>query len=150
MVRYVFKALVVAAVCMTTLIGGTAVAGPTERSCQLLAAIGGNSPAAIEVALRDSVRHWPEANRSKLIERLQKLVGELKFAGGNVYRIAKFGDDIEEHLLVLRLAKGEVAGMRIRYEWGPKEMTMVTVKFERVYENYVKDQFLPSALKIDC
>lgn len=132
------------------LTSGPAVAGPIERSCQLLAAIGSNNAAAIESSLKDATRHWPDANRSDLINRLKELVGALKFVGGTVYRTAKLGDDIEEHLLVLRLAKGEVAGMRIRYEWGPTGMLLITINFDRKYHNYVKEPFLQTPVKIGC
>ncbi len=129
---------------------GSALAGPVGQSCQLLAAIGGNDAAAIESSLKKSITRWPEANRTSLIKRLKELVGTLKFAGGTLYRVAKLGDDIEEHLVLLRLEKGEVAGMRIRYEWGPNEMLLVSINFERVYQNYIKRPFLQTPAKIEC
>lgn len=93
---------------------------------------------------------WTDANRIGAIESLTSMVTPEPFAGGAVYRIAKFGEDLEEHLIVLRLATGEVAGMRLLYEWTPDGLKLTTMDFKRRFPDMIATQILMPPEPIDC
>ncbi|MBB5519536.1 hypothetical protein [Amphiplicatus metriothermophilus] len=132
------------------LANSSAASTPLAKSCAVLDVIGTDRTDGLAPLFADLGAHWPKENREGLINRLTELLGALDFAGGNVYLLNKFGDDLEEHLVLLRLAGGEVAGMRLRYEWTPAGMKLVTVNFERKYQDYVPDVAGGSFQKLPC
>lgn len=125
-------------------------AGLSEKSCAVLDVIGADRADGLAPLFADLGAHWPKENREGLVSRLTELLGALDFAGGNVYLLNKLGDDLEEHLVLLRLSDGEVAGMRLRYEWTPEGMKLVKVNFERKYEDYLPNAAGGSFQKLSC
>ncbi|GAB4519493.1 MAG: hypothetical protein Kow00133_05270 [Amphiplicatus sp.] len=128
----------------------SAAATPLAKSCAMLNVIGADRTDGLAPLFAELGAHWPKKNREDLVDRLTELLGALDFAGGNVYLLNKFSDDLEEHLLLLRLAGGEVAGMRLRYEWTPEGMKLIKVNFERKYEDYVLNAAGGSFQKLSC
>ncbi|MEM8795286.1 MAG: hypothetical protein AAGE61_06945 [Pseudomonadota bacterium] len=129
---------------------GSLHAQPTNQSCAVLSALGSNQKLGVASAIDEAAPHWPTINREKLIETLQALLDSLQFNGGNVYRVAFFEGNLEEHLVLLRLKEGEVAGMRMRYEWAPDGMKLVTLKFERKYDAYARQPFSQTPELLTC
>lgn len=125
-------------------------AAPLDSSCMVLDVIGGNKTNESSPLVSKLAPHWSAKNRDGLTEQLDKLLANLKFAGGSVYRTAILGDDLEEHLIILRLHQGEVAGMLLRYEWSPAGMKLITMEFERKYADYIDTQMLQKPKKLDC
>ena len=105
----------------------------TDQSCRLLGVLGGNRTGDIAPALADIAARWPEPNRAAAVERMTGLLGQIAFAGGNVYEIGRLGEDLVEHLVVLRLADGETAGMRLSYEWTPEGLSLTTLDLKLDY-----------------
>lgn len=132
------------------LAGSAAFAAPADASCRVLAVIGGNDATAIAPMMTEFADRWTDANRTGAIESLTSMVTPEPFAGGAVYRIAKFGEDLEEHLIVLRLATGEVAGMRLLYEWTPDGLQLTTMDFKRRFPDMIATQILMPPEPIDC
>lgn len=93
------------------------IAAPQEDSCALLDIIGSNKTTEVETALTEMADYWLPQSRVAVIEQLQQFLTPAPFIGGSVYRVAKLGDDLEEHVMLLRLRRGEVVGVRLRYEW---------------------------------
>lgn len=145
---------------MRTVIAGWAVwlgmsacavaATPDEQSCRLLAVIGGNKVDEIEAAVTELAGKWTDTNRAGAVTSLKGLMAPAPFAGGSVYRIARLGDDLEEHLIILRLKEGEIAGMRMLYEWSPDGLVLTTMDFKRRYPDIIGTQILATPERIAC
>jgi hypothetical protein len=125
-------------------------AAPVEDSCRVLAVIGQNDTAKVEEVMIELADRWTEANRTGAIETLKAMLDPAPFSGGSVYRIAKIGDDLEEHLVVLRLSEGEIAGMRLLYEWTPDGLKLTSLDFKRRYADIISAQIMMPPEPIDC
>jgi hypothetical protein len=106
---------------------------PLAQSCRLLDIMGGNRTEAVAPALAELAARWPEENRSAAVAQISRMVAEIAFSGGNVYEIGRLGEDLVEHLVVLRLAAGETAGMRLSYEWTPDGLALTRLDLKLDY-----------------
>ena len=104
-----------------------------EQSCQMLAVLGGNQVEEVAPTLGRLAGRWPEQNITGATEQLTQMLGQIAFAGGNVYELGRLGDDLVEHLIVLRLAEGETAGMQLSYEWTPEGLALTRMDFKLNY-----------------
>ena len=104
-----------------------------EQSCRLLAVLGGNQAEQVAPTLADLAARWVEENRVGVSQRLSGMLAEVSFAGGNVYQLGRLGDDLVEHLVVLRLEDGETAGLQLVYEWTPDGLALTRLNFKLDY-----------------
>lgn len=128
----------------------TTYAAPLEDSCRVLAVIGQNNAAGVEDMMIELADRWTDENRKAATLSLKAMLAPAPFVGGSVYRIAKIGDDLEEHLLVLRLSAGEIAGMRLLYEWTPDGLKLTSLDFKRRYGDIIAAQIMMSPEPIGC
>lgn len=127
-----------------------AQAVPAEDSCRILSVIGQNNAAGVEDLMIDLADRWTEVNRTGAIESLKSMLEPAPFAGGSVYRIARIGEDLEEHLIILRLSAGEVAGMRLLYEWTPEGLKLTSLDFKRRFADMIATQVMMPPEPIAC
>lgn len=125
-------------------------ASPNKASCLFLKVLGNNDTASVRSMMEEIAYTWPEANRTEATKTLIKVLSELDFAGGFIWQIAKLGEDIEEHLVILRLAKGEVGGARLLYQWSPDGLALTGIEFERRYAELVSTQVLQTPQAVHC
>ena len=125
-------------------------ADPATDTCRLLAAIGGNDPNAVELALKDIGARWPEENVNRAIAQMKTVASGDVFVGGNAYLISKLGDDMEEHLVVLRLKAGEISAMRLRYEWTPDGLKLVNLETKRSITDILRNSYVLQSPQVDC
>lgn len=128
----------------------TSAANPMKDTCSMLAAIGANNPDAVESALSDIGARWQAANRTSAIQQMRTLASGNTFAGGNAYRISKLGDDVEEHIVLLRLRQGEVSAMRLRYEWTPDGLKLVSLEAKRKVTELTQNRVVIDPPLLDC
>jgi len=128
----------------------TAEADPQDQSCALLTVLGDNAVLGTEVAIDDLAARWAPQTRAAAQESLGALVAQNLFAGGTAYRLARFGDDLEEHLLLLRLRGGEVAAIRLIYEWAPDGPTLTVLDFKRRYTELPPAPYSATPQPLDC
>lgn len=138
------------ALSLLILVPSTAYANPVEFTCGLLSAIGGNNPDAVAPALEVMTSRWSEENRSTAVNRMETLAAGGVFAGGNVYRIAALGEDLEEHIVILRLKAGEVSGLRLRYEWTPDGSRLVSFEAKRQFNELMAAPAMQPPEPISC
>ena len=131
-------------------VSGGAEATPVDDSCHFLEVIGNNASANVPRMISEIATTWPETNRIAATETLNNVLNEITFAGGSVWRIAQLGSDIEEHLVVLRHAEGEVSGVRLLYQWSPDGLELTTLDFKRRYSEIVATQMLQTPQSIEC
>jgi hypothetical protein len=125
-------------------------ADPATDSCRLLAVIGGNLAADVPSLVEEVGGLWSAENRSLAVQQLSGLASGGSFAGGSVWRIASLGDDVEEHLVILRLREGEVSGMRLRYEWTPEGLALVSLEIKRQFSELVAGPVLQPPERVAC
>jgi phage-related minor tail protein len=125
-------------------------ATPTDLSCRFLDVLGGNKAGEVEALMADLAQAWPEGNRTEATQRLQALLGDVAFAGGSVYRMAQLGQDLEEHLVLLRLSEGELVGARLLYEWAPEGMRLTSLDFNDDYADMTATQVLQPPEPLGC
>lgn len=123
---------------------------PTEVSCEILDLIGQNRSGKVQEVLVAKTASWNPASRDGLVERLEALLLETSFSGGTLYGAGKLGNDFEEHLLLLRLAKGEIAGARLSYEWTPVGLTLTNLEFKSDLHELMAQPFLSAPVAIRC
>lgn len=134
-----------------------ATAGPamaqmsaTEMSCRLSSLVAENRSADVGATIRPITPSWTESSRDAAIRQLEEVLRTPTFAGGTVYRIARLGEDLEEHLLVFRLIKGEVAGARVLYEWAPDGPVLTGMDFKSDISLLMQQPFLQEPEIVDC
>ncbi|WP_425091756.1 hypothetical protein [Tropicimonas sp. S265A] len=127
-----------------------AVADTTDKTCRFLEVIGSNDGASVSAMLDDIAPNFSAERRSSASQSLEALVSSPIFNGGSAWRIAALGNDLEEHLVILRLTEGEVAGGRLRYEWSPDGLALVSLEFQRQYAEYTSAGFLMTPEPITC
>lgn len=132
------------------LAAGSTGASPGEASCLFLKVLGSNDAASVASMIDEVAPTWPEANRDDASEALVKVLNELEFVGGSAWQTAKLGQDIEEHLVLLRLSKGEVSGARLLYQWSPDGLTLTAMDFQRHYNEMISTQVLQAPKAIEC
>lgn len=125
-------------------------AAPAEESCRLLAAIGAGDAAGIQQVVQQVAGHWTEESRESMRGELVRLVGNLSFAGGSVYRTGTIGEELEDYLLVLRLRDGEVAGLRLSFEWYPDGLKLRTLDFRRRVQEFWPGLVTGTLAPLDC
>ncbi len=138
------------AACIGVLLSSPLLAAPTEDSCTLLAAVGGNDPEAVTEALNGIASRWTEEGRERAIDQMTAIASGNVFAGGNVYRTLVLGADLEEHLVVLRLRTGEVAGMLLRYEWTSDGLRLVALEAKRQVTELIGTRALTDPDPVPC
>lgn len=122
----------VTATCATIFaLSGPAAADPVGDSCALLSVLGGNDTAGVDGLVDQISTLWPQENRDTAKQQFGALAGGNSFDGGNLYRLSKLGDDLEDHLVVLRLKTGELSGVWLRYEWTADGLGLVTLDIKR-------------------
>lgn len=127
-----------------------AAADPVASTCRFLDVVSGNKVDEVDALMADLGSRWVDSSRAGAIESLTTLLTQSKFAGGNVYRIAQLGEDLEEHLVVLRLERGEVAGARLLYEWTPDGLALTTMEFKRKFSEMIASQFAQQPEPVAC
>lgn len=127
-----------------------AAANPQEVSCRLFDAMSNNKMVEINPILDDVGSRWLPQSREGAKEQLSTLLESQPFVGGSLHRIAKLGDDFEEHIMLLRLKIGEVAGMRLRYEWTPDGLTLTGIDFKRQIGELSTVSFIGPPETINC
>lgn len=127
-----------------------AAANPQDISCRMLDAMSNNRGSQIKPMLKEIGSRWVPQSREGAAEQLTKLLETAPFMGGSLYRIAKLGDDFEEHIMLLRLQVGEVAGMRLRYEWTPDGLTLTGIDFKRQIGELSTVSFIGPPETINC
>lgn len=125
-------------------------AEPIEQSCRLLDVMANNQADEVETLMTEVAARWPALNRVAAIERLQELLATAPFVDGSVYRTARLGEDLEEHLVVLRLAAGELAGARLLYEWTPTGPALTVFDFKQEFPELITGQLLPQSEPLAC
>lgn len=126
------------------------VAAPQEDSCTLLDIIGGNKTTEVEVALTEMADRWLTQSRVAVVEQLQQILAPAPFIGGSVYRVAKLGDDLEEHIMLLRLRRGEIVGVRLRYEWTPDGLKLTGFDLKEKIDELSVIDFGGAPVEIAC
>lgn len=144
------KKQLAALVAALTILGGAADADTVRHSCRILSVVGANNVQGVSGLVSELAGTWKEENRKGLSTQLERLLATFRFAGGNVYRVRRFGGDIDQHLIVLRLDGGEVSGLLVRYEWGGETMRLVGMSFERKYERYITGISANIIDPVDC
>lgn len=127
-----------------------AVAAPQEDSCALLDIIGGNKATEVEASLTEMADRWLTKSRIAVIEQLQQILTPAPFVGGSVYRVAKLGDDLEEHIMLLRLRPGEIVGVRLRYEWTPDGLKLTGLDLKQKIDELSVLNFGGAPVEIAC
>lgn len=124
---------------------GAARADPQADSCRFLDVVATNRSEAVPDLIEAIGAAWTATNRAALTEKFTAITKGIPMQGGSVWRVARFGEDLEEHLLLLRLTSGELAGMRLRYEaavtGAPR---LVAIAFEREVPALYKGGALPA------
>lgn len=129
---------------------GVAAAAPQEQTCQFLKVMGSNSAEEIGPMMDSLAARWVASSRDGAKDSLAGLIEQYGFNGGTAYRIAKLGEDAEEHLVVLRLKNGEIAGARLLYEWTPEGLQLTTMDFKRKFSEMIATQFLQPPEPLPC
>ena len=96
-----------------------ASAEPSQISCRFLDVIGSNKTDEIQPMMDEVAEQWLSESRNTASKSLINLSKQDRFIGGNIYRLTDLGDDLTEDLVLLRLEKGEVHGLLLRYSWAP-------------------------------
>ncbi|WP_172299986.1 hypothetical protein [Pseudoruegeria sp. HB172150] len=145
------KARQIAFIALTAAVySASAAAEPLEQSCRILDVVGNNRAGMVNELVEEISTRWPQSNRDGAQQNFAKLLEEQVFSGGTVYQIAKLGDDVEEHLILLRLKLGEIAGIRLLYEWSPDGMAVTNLEFKRKFVEYAERPFLQEPVALDC
>jgi hypothetical protein len=129
---------------------GAAAAAPQEQTCQFLKVMGSNSANEIGPMMDALAARWVPESRDGAKDSLEGLIEQYGFNGGTAYRIAVLGEDAEEHLVVLRLTNGEIAGARLLYEWTPDGLQLTTMDFKRKFSEIIATQFLQLPEPLAC
>lgn len=122
-----------AAALVVTLGASPGQADPVADTCAIAQALGGNARLEINAAIDSIAERWSPENRAAAKSRFGEFAAEGLFAGASAYRMIRFGDDLEEHLVLLRLRGGEVAAVRLIYEWTSEGPRMTVLDFKRRY-----------------
>ena len=135
---------------LTAALPTVAAANPQAISCRVLDAMANNLGSEIKPILEEIGSRWIPQSRDGAAEQLTKLLETDPFVGGSLFQIAKLGDDFEEHIMLLRLEVGEVAGMRLRYEWTPDGLTLTGIDFKRQIGELSTVSFIGTPKPINC
>lgn len=135
---------------LAALPAASASADPLSISCRLLDVMSQNKADEVEGAVSEFAARWLEEAREGAINQLTSLLTPQPFVGGSLHRIAKLGDDFEEHVMLLRLRPGEVAAMRLRYEWTPDGLTLTGIDFKRKIGDLSTVSFVGVPEEITC
>jgi hypothetical protein len=127
-----------------------AIADPEATSCKLMEVLSTNEIAEVEPTLNDFTARWLPQSRDGAITQLTELLKTEPFVGGSVHRIVRLGTDLEEHIVLLRLGAGEVAAMRLRYEWSPDGLTLAGMDFNRQVADLTTLSFVGPPEEILC
>ncbi|MEO0567348.1 MAG: hypothetical protein AAF066_06425 [Pseudomonadota bacterium] len=119
-------------------------------SCRLLDVMSQNKVSEVEGAVSEFSNRWLAESREGAIKQLTSLLEPLPFVGGSLHRIAKLGEDFEEHVMLLRLREGEVAAMRLRYEWSPGGPALTGIDFKRKIADLSTVSFIGVPEEITC
>lgn len=137
--------------CASTLaLPQTVLANPVDQSCQILKVIGDNDAAAVTELVETISDRWSEESRQQAVGQLTNLASAGAFAGGSLYRLSKLGDDLEDHLILLRLRQGGLSAMWLRYEAGPGGMRVGVLDINRRVSQLVPDRALGMLEPVEC
>jgi hypothetical protein len=106
-------------------------ADPVSSSCLVAEILGDNRADRISAISSTVATNWTETNRAAMTERLETLLSQVRFAGGSVFVTGALEGFMEHHLVALRLEGGEIAGVSLRYEWGPEAFRLVEFDFKQ-------------------
>lgn len=139
-----------ATVFATMLVGGTAQADPETDTCRFLTALAANDAAAIPGLVKEIAPALTQQGGVTAAQQIQTMLQVPIFDGGSAWVIGDMGSELQEHLILLRLREGEVAGARLRYEAFDDGMSLVSLEFHRKFNRYTEKPFLQSPEAIDC
>ncbi|MEM6577134.1 MAG: hypothetical protein AAF678_01460 [Pseudomonadota bacterium] len=129
---------------------GAAQADPTTNTCRFLDVMGSNNVVELADTLAEIAPRFSEDRNEQAAQQLGTVLEASPFIGGSAWRVVKFGEDIEEHLVLIRLKEGEVAGARLRYEWTAQGLSMVNLEVQRKYAEFTALQFTQAPERLDC
>ena len=125
-------------------------ANPVEHSCHFLEVMGNNRVGDVQSMMGSIAPEFSQDRVSQAVSQFETLLRGSIFDGGSAWLVGKLGDDLEEHLIILRLSEGEVAGARLRYEWSADAPKLASIEFKRQFAEYAAQPFLQALERIDC
>ena len=131
-------------------LSGPLSADPVQDSCMFLNVLGQNDASAVDAMIDGVATRWTPENRETATQQISVLASGNSFAGGNLYVVSKLGDDLEDHLIILRLKTGEVSGVLLRYEWSPDGLTLVNLDIKRRIGELLPTRILGIREAVQC
>lgn len=136
--------------CLTVASARTASADAVQTSCRFLEVMSQNRIDEVDETLMTFADRWVDESRQNATTQLSSLLDSRPFIGGSMYRVARLGEDFEQHVLVLRLEAGETAGMRLTYEWTPDGLALTGIDFKRNLEELTIAPFSTTPEPLSC
>jgi hypothetical protein len=127
-----------------------AAAAPVDDACTFTKAIIRDGGEQLSTVVNGIAGHWTDANRTALLGKLDQLKKDLTFESGTVYQTGKLGDDLSDFIVVLRLKGGEVAGVRLSYEWYGSGLKLRTLDFRRPVQDFFPGPILGDLMPFSC
>ena len=120
------------------------------QACKIAAVLGGNHKDDIEAVLNDVTAHWTSLNRTKAVQQLSDLLDAQRFAGASLWETLAFGNEYVEMVILLRLDKGEIAGVHLVFENGDGRSLITYMNFRDRFRKIDNLNFAQSPRWIDC
>lgn len=125
---------------------------PRDQSCGLInALVNGGAAGVLEYTKSTLAAHWGEEDQNKLVEPMLQQFAIHEFVGGSAFLIADLGDDMQEHLLTLKLdGFGTFYGRIIYEKLGKDSFGMRSIMFEDDFPQVSVRPYLQKPVPLPC
>ncbi len=148
------KALIKASIaaCAIFLISSTSgfAATAQQQSCGLLNSLSSGDLRAQLNGFLKLTSHWTQSSKNNLQNNARSALQNAKIIGGELYLIGDFGQNMQDHMLIIRNAPGGVAYVRLVYEWAPNEPRLEHITFEDHIAVILRQAIPQAPKKLNC
>ncbi|MGI9371103.1 MAG: hypothetical protein ACR2OJ_01285 [Hyphomicrobiales bacterium] len=128
----------------------SAAATPQQQSCGLLKSLSSGNLKTQLNAFHKLIGHWNQNSIQNFQKNARTSLQNTKVIGADLYLIGNFGQNLQDHLIIVRNAPGGVGYIRVHYEWAPKEPRAEYVAFEDHFSVIIQKAFPQAPKKLSC
>ncbi len=125
-------------------------AEPLEETCKLVSALTKDGGDGGTKAIVNMASHWPEADQIKLAAIMNPALQKFDYVGGDVYLVADLDDNMQEHLVTMRIKGVSMVYIRLIYQHSNSELRFAHIEFQEKFKKVASYAFAQKPEKLSC
>ncbi len=125
-------------------------AEPLAETCNLIHALSTGGADAGTKALVDMASHWPDDDQIKLAALIAPVLRKFEYQGGVPYLVADLDDNMQEHLVTMRIAGPGMVYLRSIYQHAQAGLGFAHIELQDKYKKIASFAFAQKPEKLSC